>query len=82
MIPPKICEGCLSYYIPYEEGSRWYQQFKSCVIPIPKISETLFCPCSKCIIKGVCTEVCDDFLLYKKASGLAYKEREKNANNI
>ena len=31
---------------------------------IPRISETQFCPCINCILKGICEDVCEDFEKY------------------
>lgn len=48
------CRGCRSYYDDY-----------GCMGKVlPHKTETLHCPCMNCLVKGMCKDVCDDFLIY------------------
>jgi hypothetical protein len=38
------------------------------MIKIPKVNEEYYCPCIDCIVKGVCTEVCDKFESYLRGT--------------
>lgn len=50
------CEGCRSY-----EG---YCKFGI----IQNIAKTNGCPCRTCLVKGICNDLCDDFMDYKLLS--------------
>lgn len=53
----KVCKGCTTYEFSLKWGS-------PCNIP-HKVSGHV-CPCSKCLVKMVCTEVCDVVENYKR----------------
>ena len=47
----KLCHGCDSYI----------NKIDLCLSQAPIMSKDKYCPCIKCLIKGVCTIACDDF---------------------
>jgi len=53
----KMCKGCYYY-------SRSDRRPLCKVIDTDYVSETLICPCSICLIKGVCEDACDDYNYY------------------
>lgn len=56
MINYKECKGCVTLS---SEG-RCIGGF------IPRISETEYCPCLNCILKGMCSFACEKFGAYSK----------------
>lgn len=55
-IRDKICTGCASYKLALEF---------ECTCNIPHKKDGHVCPCSECLIKGVCEDVCETVLKYK-----------------
>ena len=51
-----LCYGCLTY--KNEEGDY-------CDYTIHNSEEEGICPCTKCLIKGVCDTQCDDYFNWK-----------------
>ena len=50
------CKGCRTYDANFEDG---------CTLGFrPRISETEECPCRKCLIKSMCSNVCDELITY------------------
>ncbi len=52
------CKGCLTYIEVYEIGCAFTMG------GTPKIKSGITCPCTKCLVKVMCSEVCDIFNLY------------------
>lgn len=50
-----VCKGCLTYETMNEDQ----------LCPVPHKINRKPCPCSKCMIKMVCEDTCDEFRLYK-----------------
>lgn len=63
----KICDGCILFSSRYQETG--------CIIAIPHISEDLYCPCSRCIVKSMCATTCNSFDQYKITSRYIQKEK-------
>ena len=55
MIDKEICKGC-----------RTYIEERICEVNYKVGSE--FCVCSTCLVKGMCTEPCEDWLDYRSRS--------------
>jgi len=53
----KQCEGCLSY----DKERPWVN---CSVRGISYIPQGLICPCSTCLLKGICLEICEEFDLF------------------
>ena len=49
------CKGCIMYSEKSEKCSL-----------IPQISDTLKCPCLKCLIKMMCESDCEDYQVYSR----------------
>lgn len=56
-IRDKVCKGCSTY----EFGLKF-----SSPCNVPHKQNGHHCPCSTCLIKGICTEVCDELEYYKR----------------
>ena len=59
----EVCNGCMTYKTIDEETKEIIYCFVSHVI------DGHYCPCSKCILKMVCQEVCFPFELYLNRKG-------------
>lgn len=68
-IREEICGGCRTY----EVGMKWSSP---CRIPHKKNGH--FCPCSQCLIKGLCENECDDLKRYKKFKTKRIKKVRKH----
>ena len=51
---PSECEGCDSY--------RSKEQSCFAILTHTEIKNIMSCPCGKCLVKTMCSDVCDDFL--------------------
>jgi len=49
------CKGCQSYDNDLQECTLGF---------VSSLSETLECPCKTCLIKCMCTQVCDRLITY------------------
>lgn len=60
------CKGCRTYDANFEDG---------CTLGFsPRISEGEECPCSVCLIKGICVISCNDLVTFLRKS----KEMQRN----
>jgi len=50
------CKGCLSYNEPME--------ILNCSLQNVSIPKGVSCPCSICLIKGICRCECEDFVIF------------------
>lgn len=56
----ELCKGCKSYASITLGGEIVFH--RSCMMDIPFISSTNKCPCMDCIIKTMCSKICDDYI--------------------
>jgi hypothetical protein len=66
-IRDEICKGCLTYETYLEDLSPTI----ACVIPHKKDGKV--CPCSTCLIKGVCQDSCERLRDYKRLKTVSKK---------
>ena len=52
----KMCKGCLSYNSNHEPCCSIHR--------IPDFPEDRMCPCSTCLVKGICNKPCLDYTIY------------------
>ncbi len=57
-----MCKGCKTH----DSGTTLLEQGMSAPICMssPHMDLNTTCPCSVCLIKGVCNEICDEFSFY------------------
>lgn len=53
----KQCKGCRSY-------SQMVEKPSCSIRRIPYIPEGLVCPCSICLVKGMCNKPCEEFIKF------------------
>lgn len=68
----ELCKGCKSYALIVQSGKKVFH--RSCMLDIPVISSTDQCPCMTCILKAMCSNVCEDFVDFNMREA---KERVK-----
>lgn len=69
------CRGC----VIYNESNKNKGNNGACPIGIiPVISKSEECPCRKCLVKMMCTGVCDEFKVYVNKSRRITEMRNKN----
>ena len=51
------CEGCKSYNDIESKGA-------CLACNIPRLSNSIKCPCIICLVKGMCVRVCEEFKIY------------------
>ena len=62
----EICKGCKmnGKKLTYLDGKNTY--IRDCRIKTPVLSSTEQCPCINCLIKGICSHGCEEYLDYMR----------------
>jgi len=83
-LPIKECKGCKEYTRPLI----YFKNLKRCkshLKPsfINKKNETMKCPCSICLVKGICKNACDKIIEYNHLYHmmLIHKNRKDKMEN-
>lgn len=62
-----ICSGCLCLKLAKGSSSSLHEFCHGTSLIKPPGAEKYFqCPCSECIVKGMCTDACEKFAIFRK----------------